>query len=94
MGDEVDDDNDAVDGRDRVPNPRFVAPSFFGDASIIVCIERRRWLAPIVVNILEQVMIIVLISCRLERLVAAVSIGSVLSTVSSEFDCFPRQSQP
>lgn len=55
MGDDADEEDDAVEGRDRVTIPRFVVPSLVDDAAIIISIDLRRWLRPIVVSNLEQV---------------------------------------
>lgn len=74
VGDAVEEDEDTDDGSDLVPIPLFLIPSLVVDAPINDCIERRRWLVPMVANIREQVMLIFFFS-RCVRLFKPFSIG-------------------
>jgi len=58
VGDAVEEDEDADEGRDLVPIPLLLTPCLLVDAPMNDCIERRRWLVPMVANIREQVMLI------------------------------------
>ncbi len=94
MGDDVEEDEDADEGRDLVPIPLVLTPSLVVDAPIHDCIERRRWLVPMVANIREQVMLIFFFS-RCVRLFKAFSIGRALSIGSLRLGLFQkRQGQP
>ena len=74
MGDAVEEDEDADEGRDLVPIPLLLTPCLLVDAPMSDCIERRRWLVPMVANICEQVMLIFFFS-RCVRLFKPFSIG-------------------
>lgn len=52
----MEDDDEAVEGSDRVTIPRFVVPSVAADAAVNMAAEQHRWLRPIVVSIRVQVM--------------------------------------
>ena len=62
MGDDVDDDEGAVGGRDRVAIPRFLVPSLEVDTATRFLIDRRRWPDPIEAKNREQVILIYCIS--------------------------------
>jgi len=58
VGDDVDEYDGVIEGRDRVTIPRFVVPSLVADAAVIIFIEQRRWFDHIVVSNCEQVILI------------------------------------